>query len=87
MLGGTLLKNIHIYIFTYFNIHSNNNQAHIYVTECFSDKLASLNVVTPLTTLSALGSNHHYWSTFYNQNTIHKSTLFFATSEVGHLYE
>ena len=41
------------YIFI-FNIDSNHNQAHIKATKCFSGKLASLNVVSPLTTLSML---------------------------------
>ena len=43
------------------DINSNHNQSHISATECLSGKLASINVVTPLTTLSALGSNHHSW--------------------------
>ena len=42
------------------DIAFNHNEAHILATERFLGKLASLNVVTPLTTLSALDSYHQF---------------------------
>ena len=49
---------LYLHLFS-FIIDCTHNKAHIKATEYQLDRLASSNVVTPLTTLSVLGSNHH----------------------------